>query len=304
MQYPGWAKHCQGDINHILDQSYGHLINRLDPLRTVITVHDIAPLRFPGRSLGISGFVWKLAWRGVLRAQHIIVVSQFSAQEALPYLTNPDVSFYVVPQGTAPHFRPLPPSAFQTLRLRYVQPDTKLLLHVGSTHPRKNVSGILKAISLLRQVGTPVVFVQVGGMMSESLAQLIENLDLSDSVYFVGSVPEEELVAHYNAADLFIFPSLYEGFGMPVLEAMACGVPVLTSNVASLPEVAGDAAVLIEPQNPQALADAAQEILSSPDRIAELSSMGLDRAARFTWNVTAQKTLAVYRSVADSLATR
>jgi glycosyltransferase involved in cell wall biosynthesis len=122
-------------------------------------------------------------------------------------------------------------------------------------------------------------------------------LGLENHMHFMGFVPEDDLPALYNGADLFAFPSLYEGFGLPVLEAMACGTPVITSNVSSLPEVAGNAALLVDPYNVDELAGAIRRILSDPALAADLRARGLERARQFSWERTAQETLEVYRNV-------
>jgi glycosyltransferase involved in cell wall biosynthesis len=129
--------------------------------------------------------------------------------------------------------------------------------------------------------------------------ETVKQLGLENHVHFMGFVPEDELPALYNGADLFVFPSLYEGFGLPVLEAMACGTPVITSNVSSLPEVAGNAALLVDPYNVDELADAMRRILSDPALAADLRARGLERAQQFSWERTAQETLAVYKHVLE-----
>ena len=298
MLYLLWARQNQADVNHILDHSYGHLLFALDPARTIVTIHDVAPLRYPGRRLGITGMLWRYAWRGLQRARHIIVVSQFSADEVKTWLDSPDMHISVVHQAVAPHFHPQPPASNRSTRSQFTPEQGRLLLHVGSAQVRKNLPTLLEALALLRKQDIPAVLVQVGAQLTPTLQRLIIELDLQNAVYFQDKIAEDALVRLYAAADLFIFPSYYEGFGMPVLEAMACGTPVVAANTASLPEVVGDAGLLTEP-TPVALADAIARVLTTSELRKELRSRGLERASQFTWQETARKTVAVYQAIAS-----
>jgi len=295
--YPGWARRLQQDVNHVLDHSYGHLLFALDPERTVVTVHDIAPLLFPGKRLGLSGLAWRWAWRGTLRAACLITDSEFMRRTLLEQWSFSPKRVVAIPVAVDPHFGPLPEKALQAWRRRYAFPDTPLLLHVGHTQPRKNLEGLLHALALLRRRNAEVVVFQVGGTPTPRQAALIESLGLQEAIRFLGSVADSELVALYNLADVFIFPSFYEGFGLPPLEAMACGTPVVVSNAASLPEVVGDAGLLVDPHEPESIAEAVGQVLQDPELAEELRQKGLKRAQQFTWKRTAEETLAVYQAV-------
>ena len=299
LRYPLWARHQQSALNHIVDHSYGHLLFALDPARTVVTVHDVAPLRFPGRRLGLSGLVWKLTWRGIRRAQHIIADSAFMGAELQTHLDLPPQRFHVVPLAVSPHFRPQPADRCAALRKRYLPGEGWLLLHVGHTQPRKNLPTLLRALHLLRQGDAQIVLIQIGGQADASQRKLIQQLRLEHLVHFASYVSDQDLVSFYNAADVFAFPSLYEGFGLPVLEAMACGTPVVASNAASLPEVVGDAGLLADPHSSEALAKTIASVLEDSELAAELSRRGLERARQFTWERTARGTLAVYHSLIE-----
>lgn len=297
--YPLWARCQQGDLNHVIDHSYGHLLFTLDPERTILTTHDVAPFRFPGRRLGVSGLAWKLAWQGVKRARHIIVVSSFTATELQKYLGLPAERFCVVHQGVSPDFHPHTQAESAAIRQRFLREGERMLLHVGHTQPRKNLPTLLQALALLRQQGIQGILVQIGGQADASQKQLVQELELEQVVHFVGYVPDQDLATFYSAADVFVFPSLYEGFGMPVLEAMACGTPVVASNAASLPEVVGDAALTVDPRDAEGLAEAIERVLSDLALAAELRQRGLVRAGRFTWERTAQATLEVYCKILE-----
>jgi glycosyltransferase involved in cell wall biosynthesis len=205
----------------------------------------------------------------------------------------------VVPLAVSPDFRPQPPEKGIAIRRRYAPGKERLLLHVGHTQPRKNLPTLLRALVLLRQQGTQVILAQIGGQPDASQRELIQELGLERAVHFVGPLPDKDLVTLYGVAEVFVFPSFYEGFGLPPLEAMACGVPVVCSNVASLPEVVGDAALAVDPHDVQALAEAIERVLADPALAAELRQRGLERARQFTWERTAQATLAVYREIME-----
>lgn len=302
--YPLWANRQQGDLNHIVDHSYGHLLFALDPARTLVTVHDASPLHFPGFRLGISGLAWRLAWQGVRRAQHIITDSSFIAAELRHLLDLPPERLHVVQQAVSPQFCPQPAEATKAIRERYLPEGGWMLLHVGHAQKRKNLPTLLHALAQIRRQGIPAMLVQVGSQPTPTLSGLIHNLELKEAVHFVGRVSDNELIGLYSAADLFVFPSLYEGFGFPILEAMACGTPVIASDAASLPEVVGEAGVLADPHSPEAFADAIASLLLDSAQAAEYRRRGLARARQFTWEQTAQRTLAVYRSIAGEMNRR
>ncbi len=297
LSYPLWSRRHQGDLNHVLDHSYGHLLFGLDPERTVVTVHDLAPLLFPGKRLGLSQLAWQLAWKGALRARRLIAVSAFTRQMLIEHSRVSPERIVVIPEGVEPAFRPLPEEAVEELRRRYALPDAPLLLHVGHTQPRKNLEGLLHALAIVRRRDSRVVLLQIGGVPTARQRALVESLGLRNAVHFLGPVSESDLIAFYNLADVFVFPSLYEGFGFPPLEAMACGTPVVASHAASLPEVVGDAGLLVDPRDPEAMAEAIYHVLQDAELAEELRRRGLERARQFTWERTARETLAVYEAM-------
>jgi glycosyltransferase involved in cell wall biosynthesis len=155
------------------------------------------------------------------------------------------------------------------------------------------------ALANLLRDGYSARLIRIGGLPTETQSRLIRSRNLDDHITHISYLPNSELPAYYNAADVFVFPSLYEGFGVPVIEAMACGTPVICSNAASLPEVVRDAGLLIDPQSSQALSEAIAQVLTDRPLAQELRQRGLDRARRFTWQRTAEQTLQVYQRLLD-----
>lgn len=299
--YPFWANHCQGDINHIIDHSYGHLLLKLDPARTIVTLHDIAPLHFPGWRVGLSSLSWKLGWWGLQHAQHLIVDSAYIGHELQRYLPLPSERIHVIPLAVSKEFCPQPEDRVKAIRRRYLGDGDHILLHVGHTQPRKNLPVLLRALALLTQQGFSVILIQVGGHPDTFQQKLIKEFELERVIHFVGHLSNQELIALYSAADVFVFPSLYEGFGMPILEAMACGTPVVASNAASLPEVIGEAGLLVDPNDTEGLAEAIAHLLTNHEFSQTLRQRGLERVRLFTWEHTAEKVYTVYQSLMEKL---
>ena len=199
--------------------------------------------------------------------------------------------------GCDPRFQPVADKAALKSVRRRLKLDDAYILHVGTIEPRKNLSTLVRAYARLRREHrlTPeLVLAGEPGWMYQPTVRLVEELGLRNSVHFIGRVPAAELPAVYSAADLLVFPSLYEGFGLPPLEAMTCGTPVVASNVSSLPEVVGDAGLLVDPRDETALAEAMFRALTDTDLRQQMRERGLQRAKGFSWERCARETLAVY----------
>jgi glycosyltransferase involved in cell wall biosynthesis len=173
-------------------------------------------------------------------------------------------------------------------------PD-RFILFVGTLEPRKNVANLIQAYAQLPPDRPPLMLIGGKGWLYDEIYERIEALNLSDEIHFVGYVPLDDLPWWYNAAELFVYPSLYEGFGLPPLEAMACGTPVITSSSSSLPEVVGQAGVLVDPNDSQMLAEAMQHVLVDTDARTRMKAAGVERAKGFSWEQTARHTLGSYR---------
>jgi glycosyltransferase involved in cell wall biosynthesis len=267
------------------------------PVKVVMTLHDLAPTRHPE---WLSG--WRSRWywgrwvpRTARSADRIVVPSESTRRDVLALLGVPAARVHVVPLALAldPTVTPLSP---EDVRALHRLPD-RYLLYVGTIDRRKDYRTLLDALARLpADVGLVVAGTVIAGRTD--FRETIQRLGLAPRVRVLGYVPDAHLPALYRAAAVFVYPSFYEGFGLPVLEAMACGTPVVTYNTTSLPEVAADAAVLLDlPVTGPALADALRGLLEDSVRRRDLVERGRGRAAEFGWQRTAALTAAVYESL-------
>lgn len=268
------------------------------PIPSVVTIHDLAFIRFPQTFRAYNRIYLDLATRTtVRRATRILAVSEYTKREVVGLLGVPPERVLVTPNAARSHFRPPDPLALEQFRQRRNLPD-RFVFYVGTLEPRKNLTTLLDAYSqVARDHQAPLLIGGGKGWLYQPIFARLEELGLRDRVHFVGYIDEDELPLWYAAARVFVFPSIYEGFGMPPLEAMACGTPVVTANSASLPEVVGDAGLMVPPTDADALAEALLRLLRDDQLHAALRERGLQRAAHFSWLATAQKTRAVYEQV-------
>lgn len=273
------------------------------PVKSVITVHDLAFLHYPHFLTTVSAEYYGQIDKAVAHAAHIIVPSDFTRQDLIAQLGAAADKVTTIHEAANPMFKPLPLDATRReVGTRYGLPD-RFILCVGTIEPRKNIDGLLHAFAHLRDKYAPgdVVLALAGskGWLYDETLDLVKQLNLAPWVKFLGRVPDEELHKLYVAARCHIHPAHYEGFGLPPLEAMACGTPTIVSNISSLPEVVGDAALLVDPRDPEEMAVAMQRLLRDDDLHAELREKGLQRARVFSWERAARRTLDVYRKVAE-----
>ncbi len=268
---------------------------------TVITVHDLSFLRFPDafRPFHRTYLTWATK-ASTRRARRIIAVSESTRQDVIAYCNVAPDKVVVIPNGVTEVFTPAPETEVQAQAQRLGLPD-RFILYLGTLEPRKNLVRLLDAYALLRRMRghagdtPPLVLAGGKGWYYDEIMTRVGELGLEDVVIFPGYVPQEDLPWYYRAASLFVYPSMFEGFGLPVLEAMACGTPVITTTASSLPEVAGEAACLIEPTDIEGLAAAMNRRLDDPELIAAMRAAGIRQAARFSWDHTATATADLYR---------
>lgn len=301
--YPHRLKRVEADIFHIIDHTDGDLSRWLGRSHsaTVVTCHDlinlIKPDTFKGRAKFplISMAAWRWGIESVRQADHVITVSTHTKKDVIEHLRITPTDVTVVSNAVDKGFHRLSAEVIQRVRDRYgLTPETFCLLNVGSNNSRKNISGILSAIAAARRQGLPVHFWKAGVDFTDEQTQFIQANNLVDDVTYVGRPDEPALIELYNAADCLIAPSLYEGFGLTILEAMACGTPVITATVSAMPEVAGDAAILVDPTDKVAITSAIQQLYTHPEQRQRLIQKGLERVQQFTWENTAQAVASVY----------
>jgi len=269
------------------------------PFRKVITVHDLTPLLFPNLFKRGDVMLHRLLLKKTIqKADKIITVSYNSQRDIMEYMNVPEEDIEVIYNGKDENFRPINSKKIEEVREKYSLPP-HFILSVGGLHPIKNIPRLLEAYHLALRNGLEHKLVMVGGAVdkAEEIFKIITARGLEDHVIFTGVVSDDDLVGLYNAADLFLYPCLYAGFGLPPLEAMACGTPVITSHNSSLPEIVGDAAKLIDPYDPEKLAGAINNVLSDDEMIKTLVKKGLKQAKMFNWRKTAGETLNVYNEV-------
>jgi glycosyltransferase involved in cell wall biosynthesis len=270
------------------------------PWALVTTVHDLIPLRFP--ALVPARHRWAVRCflgPALRRAARVIAVSEVTRGELLARFRLDPARVVVVPEAAGPEYAPPAPAALAAARARYAL-ERPYVLSVGLLEPKKNLGALLEAVARLRRGAawgaTELLVAGAAGWGPDPRAHAAA-LGLDGAVRFLGPVPEADLPALYGGARGFVLPSLWEGFGLPALEAMAAGTPVVASNRGALPEVTGGAALLVEP-TPEPLAEALGQLLEDAALRARLRAAGLARAAQFSWERTARETLAVYRAAA------
>ena len=286
-----------------LYHSTGHLLPRLRTMRTVFTLHDVIPFLFPEHHLWQNKIFFEIMLpRFLQQADAIIAVSRNTKRDALRVLNLPPEKIHVISEGIDAQFAPVTDlQQLAAVRQRYNLPQ-RFVLTVGTLEPRKNHTMLLHAFGALLAAEPDVVLAIAGkrGWLYQDFLAALDNSGLEPHVRLLNRVPDADLPALMSAASVFAFPSLYEGFGLPPLEAMACGTPVLCSTAASLPEVVGDGGWLLNPLTPAEWTRAMQRLLSEPEARSTLIERARKQAANFTWRKTAIATRAVYQQLLQS----
>lgn len=304
-RYPRSLKQFDADIFHVIDHSDGYLGYWLNYYhkQNVVTCHDLINLTQPESFRGRASFplislsAWKFAVQGMQTSDHVIAVSSHTKKDTVEHLAIASQKITVVPNAVDPRFRPLSQDQIDLFRQRMGLADETVLLNVGSNNARKNVLTILKVLASLKQQGFSTQFWKVGADFDLEQKTYIEAHQLEAFTTYLGQPDEEELVRIYNAADILVAPSLYEGFGLTLLEAMACGTAVVAANITAIPEVVGDAGILTDPMDVDEIATAIQKLRSDHHHRDELARLGLERVKQFTWEKTAEQVANIYEQV-------
>lgn len=269
------------------------------PCRSIMSIYDLAPFVFPDTFTKRQRLY--LQWTtkdGIRRADFIFTISDYSRTDIINRMHVAPEKIRTIYLGVTDRFHVIKdPTRLTTFRERH-HIDAPILLYLGTVQPRKNVDTIIRSFAQLkraRRIPHHLYIVGREGWLTHGLKDLVHQEGVQDAVVFTGAVPDEEVPLFYNAADIFISPSSYEGFGLNILEAMACGTPVVTTAVSSIPEVTGDAALTVEPRDVQGTVDAVARLIDDPDLKALCIERGLARAKLFTWKAAAVQIAKMYQ---------
>jgi glycosyltransferase involved in cell wall biosynthesis len=296
---PAWARRRRLDVIHD-PTAMTPLFFGAGGARIVSTVHDIIPITYPQNSSTLDTLIYT-RWLPYKLPHNdaVITVSDYSKRDIAAHWRIAPERIHVVPNGVRADFRPVPEGEARALLARDYGITGRYLLYVGNLTQRKNLESLLRAFPAIRASFPDVRLVIVGPstFRQTPVGALAESFGIMDAVTVTGAVADSALPSFYSAAEAFVFPSLYEGFGLPPLEAMACGAPVIAANATSLPEVVGDAGVLFDPHDVGALTDAVTRVLSDAALRRDLRARGIARAAGYTWEQSARRHLDVYRAL-------
>lgn len=304
------VNHLEWDLNlpiiesylafHRVDVYHAHRIPRYHRLKTVTTIYDLFPVVHPEWGTPqLRDLYDKIIFPGLKRADRIIAISEYTKQDVVKYWNIAPEKIEVIPLGVDREvFKPLNPGPLLETRLRYNLPE-RFFLMIGPFDHWSDPRPSLKAFARLAPSFLDIGLVLIGhpGSLGQESLRLAEELRISNRVFNLGYVPLKDLIALYNATLCLLYPSLYEGFGLPILEAMACGAPVITSNQTAIPEVCGDAAKQLDPTNTEEILASLAQMADDNSWRASLREKGFLRAQSFSWTETARKTLNIYRSL-------
>ena len=288
--WPWQARRDKLDLLH----SMAFAMPPLAPCPAVVTIYDLSFIHYPGSFPTLQRHYLAAATAdSCRRARRLIVISESGRRDVHRVYDVPLERIDVVTPGVTVAYRPLPPAEVAAFRRRLDLPE-RFLLHVGTLQPRKNVPLLLDALALLGRDDAPLVLVGGKGWLYEAIFARVAALGLEGRVRFAGYVDDDELPLWYNAAAALVLPSLYEGFGLPIVEALACGTPVVAANTSSLPEAGGAAALYFAPDDAAELAARLADVLDRPELVARLRAEGPAQAQHFSWERAGQATAAVY----------
>jgi glycosyltransferase involved in cell wall biosynthesis len=312
-RFPKQVQQQPADIFHIIDHSDAHIVRwlRKTGRPVVVTCHDLINILYPDNLKGsvrlpfISDLLGRYSIEGMEQADAIVAVSSETAKNINTVLNIETDRITVIPNAVDSLFHPLPEDQSQVFRHKInISRDTFCLLNVGGNHPRKNLMGILKTLNLLKKRDLPVQLWKVSDDFTDEDKTFIKANGLRDSIQYLGYLDKLTLVEAYNAADVLVASSFHEGFGITLLEAMACGTPVITSNVSAMPEVVGNAGIQVNPNDIRSIADAVDRLYKDPIHYQDLREKGLQRVQSFTWEKVAEQMTRVYEHLIEDRASR
>lgn len=289
------ARRVHGDVLHLIDQRDTRLIDSLPAGRTVQTVHDLLAVT----GVDVTERDADQMRRGLAAADRLVAISEATRAEILEHVDVPADRVSVIANGLGEQFRPIPPARLSVVYDLLPRAHYRVLHVASNAQARKNLPATLRVLHALRQQGLDAILVRIGVPLPEAEQRLAHDLGVTSQIADLGYVTEDRLVELYNAAHVLLFPSSYEGFGWPPLEAMACGLPVVASNAPALPETLGQAALFAAPHDIEALTSHVASVLTDGALAARLSEAGRAHAAGYSWERTAARYAEIYRSLLD-----
>ena len=289
-------------IVHLTSQTVAYMLNFFKPRKTVVTCYDLIPYVYLHEEASLLRRFMIKSWvKGLKKADRILAISEYTKRDVIKRLGYPKEKIFVA-YPAVDHSRYKKLKKDKEIAKKYnISSDSFNIIYVGNEEPRMNVELIIQSIAELKKQNKKIRFIKVGTPNSEGrrqvLLKLIRNLNLKNEIVFTDHVDEKDIPQLYNLVDVLVYPLAYAGFGLPPLEAMACGCPVITSNTSSLPEVVGNAAIIIKLTNSKELTNALLNLIENQDIRKELSKKGINQSKKFTWEKCAEQTLKCYESL-------
>lgn len=306
--FPHRVKQQISDIYHIIDHSEAHIINWLKNTKTptIVTCHDLINFFYRDNLQGsvkiplLSNSLWQYSVKAMQKSDHIIAVSHTTAKDTANILKINPHQISVVGNMVDQIYRKLPNQEIRDFRQKLgISPDTYCLINVGANHPRKNLMTILRALKIMVEKELPIQLWKVGADFNDEQKQFIQNHQLDKHIHHFGQPDKLQLLQLYNAADILLAPSIHEGFGITLIEAMACGIPVITSNISAMPEVVGSAGLLVPPTDVNAIVSAVITLMHNPDDYQKLVLEGEARIKLFSREIIGERLAQIYENIAS-----
>ncbi|EOU1757370.1 glycosyltransferase family 4 protein [Clostridium perfringens] len=292
-----------GDVYHIPQNGIG--FSKPNDIKTVITLHDIIPMKMPDTVSETFLKIFNENIQNILNnTDGIITVSNFSKEDISKTFSYPKEKIFVTHLAAEEIYTPLNKFHSSQYLKKHYGIDRDFLLYVGGFSPRKNILGLIEAFNLVKNSykrDLKLVIIGTKGPSYEIYRKKVDELNLSSSVIFTGFIPIEDMPIFYSASKALVYPSFYEGFGLPPIECMACGTPVIASNLTSMPEVCQDAALLVDPYDVDEIKENILTLLNNPKFYSLMIYKGLSHSSKFNWKKTAYNTLEVYKHISSQI---